>query len=181
MSGARAKYSADGTTFNNIYGSVVGAPSLYQMPSFADTCIYIGRYTALSTTSGATIRLRLCFSAGYNGQLVQMMDTYINFCFGNGAETLYNCWVDYLPQANSAFKVKYKVTGSFVDFYLVTEVYNGQGYYIVSYEPSWGSWEHKCTSGNEPSGLLLPTEVNKEIVVSSTAPTSPTAMIWIQT
>lgn len=180
MAGARAKYSSDGTTFNNIYGSVVGAPSLYKMPAFHETCIYIGRYTALYGTQGETVRLRLCFSAGYNGGLNQMMDVYVNFCFGNGSGTLYNCWVDYLPQNNSDFVIKYKVTNSAVDFYCINKSYNGNGYYVVSYDPSNGVWEDKCTSGNEPSGLQLPTEIGKEVVVSSTAPTSPSAMIWIQ-
>lgn len=181
MAGARAKYSSDGITFNNIYGSVVGAPSLYKMPAFHETCIYIGKYTASEGAShGNTLRLRLCFSAGYNGNLVQMMDAYVNFCFGNGSGTLYNCWVDYLPENRSEFQVKYKVTNNVVDFYLIQKSYNGNGYYIVSYDSSNSVWEDKCTSMNEPSGLQLPTEIGKEVVVSSTAPTSPSAMIWIQ-
>lgn len=178
---ARAKYSSDGITFNNIYGSVVGAPSLYRMPAFHETCIYIGRYISSGgASSGATVRLRLCFSAGYNGGLNQMMDVYVNFCFGNGSGTLYNCWVDYVPCANNGFIVKYKVTNSAVDFYVIQKTYNGKGYYIVSYDPDVGSWENKCIDGDEPSGLIFPTEVNKEVVVSSTVPTSPSAMIWIQ-
>lgn len=178
--GARAKYSSDGITFNDIYGSVVGAPSLYTMPSFYETCIYIGRYTANSTKGGATLRLRLCFSNGYSGRLAQMMDTYVNFCFGNGSGTLYNCWVDYLPQATDGFVVKYKVTDSAVDFYCINNDFNGNGYYTASYDPSAGVWEDKCTKGDEPSGLQLPTEIGKEVVVSPTAPASPSAMIWIQ-
>lgn len=182
MGGARAKYSSDGITFNNIYGSVVGAPSLYTMPSFHQTCIYIGRYTANSATNGNTVRLRLCFSNGYTGVVGQMMDTYVNFCFGNGSgKTLYNCWVDYLPKASEDFVIKYKVTDSAVDFYCINNNFNGCGYYTVSYNSSGGVWEDKCTNGSEPSGLQLPTEIGKEVVVSSTAPASPSAMIWIQT
>lgn len=179
MAGARAKYSSDGTAFVNIYGSTVGAPSLYQMPSLSTCTAYIGRYTASSSTVGATVRLHLCFSAGYNGQLSQMIDTYVNFCFGNGSGTLYNCWVDYRPAAQESFLVRYKVSGKSVDFYVVTTSYFGQGYYVVSYATETGSWIHSGTKVSEQSGLSVPTTIGNPIVVSDSTPTAPDCILWV--
>lgn len=182
MAGARAKYSSNGTTFNNIYGSVVGAPSLYTMPAYATTTAYVGRWTAAGSSSGDTCRLHLCFSAGYNGGITQMMDTYVTFCFGNGSGTLYNCWVDYRPLYNSSFLVKYVVSGASVDFYVETTTYFGEGYYVVTYQHERGNWEHKGTNVSDtPTGAKNPEVVGRPVIVSSTQPTAPDCMIWVQT
>ena len=178
--GARAKYNADGSGWTNIYGTTVGAPSLYMMPALSNTTAHIGSFTVNTKTSGATIRLHLCFSAGYNGALNQMLDTYVNFCWGNGSGTLYNCWVDYKPVYNTTFQVKYKVSGYTVDFYVVATTYFGQGYYIASYAPEYGTWMHSGTSVSTPSDLISPTMIGKEVVLSSTEPTVPDCLIWVQ-